>query len=91
MTLEVRLYGKLRRLAACRQVDAESVVYLEYRPGETIGQVLSRLGITLEEVSHIFLNGELSAPTRRVANGNRLGIFPADMALLYSWYFEKKE
>ena len=74
------------------RVDADSAIYLEYVPGETIGQILARLGIALEETSHLFLNGELSAPTRRIsADESRLGIFPKDMALLYSWYFDKKE
>ena len=52
--------------------------------------ILARMGIALEDTSNIFLNGELSAPARSVSDGDRLGIFPDDMALLYSWYFVKK-
>ncbi|MDP2662618.1 MAG: hypothetical protein Q8R28_18020 [Dehalococcoidia bacterium] len=63
---------------------------MDYRVGDTIGLVLARMGIALEDTSNIFLNGELSTPTRRVDDGDRLGIFPDDMALLYSWYFVKK-
>lgn len=90
MAIQVRLYGKLRRYAQDQRADAESVVNVEYQPGETIGQVLAQLGIASEEISHVFLNGELSAPSRRVSEGDRLGLFPEDMALLYTWYFEKK-
>ena len=74
-----------------RRVDADSIVYIDYGPGETIGQVLGRLGILPEEVSHTFLDGELSALGRPVARGSRLGVFPDDMALLYSWYFQQVE
>lgn len=84
------LYGKLRRFAPSQRADGDSVLYLEHHPGETIGQVSERLGLALEETSHLFLNGQLSAPTRRLSEGDRLGIFPEDMGLLYNWYFEKK-
>lgn len=90
MTIQVCLYGRFRSLAEAQGTDAESIVHVENHPGETIGQVLARLGIASEEISHIFLNGELSAPTRRLSEGDRLGLFPEDMALLYTWYFEKK-
>lgn len=90
LALEVRLYGKLRRFASNRQVDADSVVQVDYVPGETIEEVLGRLGIGAGAVSNVFLNGELSALDRRVADGSRLGVFPEDMGLLYSWYFDKK-
>ena len=91
MAIEVRLYGKLRQLASIRKVSADSVVYVERRQGDTIETVLARLGIGPEEVSNIFLNGELSALGRPVGDGVRLGVFPEDMGLLYSWYFDKKE
>ncbi|MDO8691388.1 MAG: MoaD/ThiS family protein [Dehalococcoidia bacterium] len=90
MPIEVHLYGKLRRLARNRRTTAGSIVNLEYRAGDTIGRALARMGIALEETSNIFLNGELSAWTRLMDDGDRLGIFPDDMALLYSWYFVKK-
>ena len=68
--------------------DANSVVHVPARDGETILDVLARMGIPVEETSNIFLNGELSLPSRAVSAGDRLGVFPDDMALLYKWYFE---
>jgi len=59
--------------------------------GDTIRTVIAHIGIDLGETSNIFLNGELSSPNRSVKGGDRLGIFPHDQALLYKWYFEKKE
>lgn len=45
--------------------------------------MLDRIGIDLEETSNVFLNGKLSPPQRPVRDGDRLGVFPRDMALLY--------
>jgi hypothetical protein len=41
--------------------------------------------------TNIFLNGELSGLGRKVIDGDRLGIFPDDMQLLYRWYFNRVE
>jgi len=91
LPLEVWLYGGLRRFAPVQRVDANCVIRIEAGQDDTIEQVLASLGIRPEDVSNIFLDGELSAISRRVAGGSRLGVFPWDMALLYKWYFEKKE
>ena len=90
-TVEVHLYGKLRRVAGCQDMAGECVLLVDVANGSTIADVLTHLGIDIEETSNIFLNGQLSAPTRSVTPGNRLGIFPNDMATLYKWYFAKQE
>jgi molybdopterin converting factor small subunit len=86
--LEVRLYGKLRRCAEEQSVTSDSIVRVPVREGDTIGDVASRLGIAREELGrNIFLNGQLSALSRKVRDGDRLGLFPDDMSLLYRQYF----
>ncbi|MGB9722841.1 MAG: hypothetical protein ACPL7G_02945 [Chloroflexia bacterium] len=86
--IEVHLYGKLRRFAPKQDPDALSIVYAPVQEEDTIGRVLERLGIPLEEVgSNIFLNWQYSALSRRVRDGDRLAVFPEDMQLLYRWYF----
>ncbi|HIE37608.1 MAG TPA: hypothetical protein EYP77_00785 [Anaerolineae bacterium] len=57
--VEVHLYGKLRRYAPDPRPDRESVIRLEFQPGETVGAVLERLGISSDEIAHIFKNGAL--------------------------------
>jgi hypothetical protein len=54
-----------------------------------IADILASLEISPDEVSHLFLNGVYSAPTRRVGSGDRLAVFGRDMALLYRQYFPK--
>lgn len=90
-TVCVHLYGKLRRVADCRDAASDCVISVPVRRSATICAVLACLGIGPAEVSNLFLNGELSAPTRRVRGGDRLGVFPSDMATLYKWYFARKE
>ena len=90
-TVEIHLYGKLRRVADCPDVASDCVLHTSVQKGATITDVLAQVGISLDETSNLFLNGELSAPARRVHPGDRLGVFPDDMATLYKWYFVRKE
>ena len=57
--IEVRLFGDLRRYATGSASESGTILY---SPGDeiwTLGQVLTTLGIELEEVSNVFLNGRL--------------------------------
>jgi len=89
--VEIHLYGKLRRFAANKNPAEDSVVSLPVKRGDTIRDVLVRLGIPLPEVGrNIFLNWRLSALSRRVPDSCRLAVFPDDMQLLYKWYFPRE-
>jgi molybdopterin converting factor small subunit len=89
--IEVHLYGKLRRFAQEQDVTGDSLVHVSVHQGDTIGDIIARIGIPRESLgSNIFLNGEYSALERRVKPGDRLGVFPDDMQLLYKWYFVRE-
>ncbi len=88
--IEVHLYGKLRRFSDNLDPTRDSIVNLPVEEGDTIEDIIRRIGIPNEEIgSNIFLNGEYSALKRRVRDGDRLGVFPDNMQLLYKWYFHK--
>jgi hypothetical protein len=90
-TMDLYLYGKLRRFAPQQQPNAESRVQVVVQEKDTVASVLQRLGVPLEEVgANIFLNYSYSALGRPVHPGDRLAVFPDDMQLLYKWYFEKQ-
>ena len=90
--IEVRLYGKLRRFTDNQDPTHDSITYTSVEEGDTIGNIIRHIGIPLEALSsNIFLNGEYSDFTRKVNAGDRLGIFPDDMQLLYKWHFSKKK
>jgi len=57
--IEVRLFGDLRRYAG--EPGAQSGVVLQFGGEEagTVGQVLARMGIPLDEVGNLFINGRL--------------------------------
>ena len=89
--IDVHLYGKLRRFTGDSNPRKEAVLRMEAREGETISDIIMRIGVPPEELGrNIFLNGEVSAPERSVKDGDRLGIFPDDMQLLYRQYFPRK-
>ncbi len=88
--IEVHLYGKLRRFTDNQDPALDSITYIPVEEGDTIEDITRRIGIPHEELgSNIFLNGEYSALERKVKAGDRLGVFPDDMQLLYKWYFSK--
>ncbi|KKM08793.1 hypothetical protein SY88_22050 [Clostridiales bacterium PH28_bin88] len=89
-TIRVYLYGEFRKLAPDTSPFGESFIDVPCREGEKIETIISRLGIKRDEVSHIFLNGEYSSAQRHGQAGDRLGLFPKNMSLLYRQYFPVK-
>lgn len=88
--IEVRLYGKLRRFTDNLDPAKDSITRVPVKDGDTIEQIVRRIGIPFEELgNNIFLNGEYSALSRKVNDGDRLGVFPDNMQLLYKWHFPK--
>jgi molybdopterin converting factor small subunit len=86
--IDVHVYGKLRRFSSSVDPKSQSVVSVEWQDGNTVGQIIDRLGIPLAEVgSNVFLNGRYADLDSPVQDGDRLGLFPDDMQLLYKWYF----
>lgn len=90
--IEVHLYGKLRRFAEQKSAIEDSIIFIEPRDKDTIRGTITRLGIPFSEIgTNIFLNGELSSLDRVIKDGDRLGVFPDDMQLLYKWYFKRMD
>lgn len=87
---EVHLYGKLRRFTDNQDPTRDSIIFIPAEEGDTIEDIIRRIGIPHEELgSNIFLNGEYAALGRKIKDGDRLGVFPDNMQLLYKWYFNK--
>ncbi len=96
MAIKVILYGDLKRyVESTEKIESSIGIYEIYENDlkalETISDVLKYLSVDLDEVSHIFLNREYSHHERKIKDGDRLALFPKDMALLYKWYFQKKK
>ncbi len=81
--VEVHLFGKLRRFSDNQDPTRHSITYIQAGEADTINDVLERIGIPRDEVgSTIFLNGRYSSFERKVKNGDRLGVFPDNMAMV---------
>ena len=89
--MELHLYGKLRRFTSQQAATGDSVISVPCQEGDCVGDILTRLGVPHEETSNIFVNGELCALSKEIQDGQRVGVFPNDMALLYKWYFPKQK
>ena len=88
--IEVHLYGKLRKHAEQKSPLRESVVLIEVLEDDSIQSIVTRLGISFNELSStIFLNGEYSGLNRKVKDKDRLGLFPDNMILAYRQYFKR--
>jgi len=102
--VEIHLYGKLQRYAENGRPTRNAVVMIEPGARETLTSLLARAGIPVEEINHIFFNGNLLVSRTKAAsymgftqassdlsdwdlnvpvdNGDRIGLFGRDMALL---------
>jgi len=86
--IELHLYGKLRQFSDNQNATSASVVSVDWQDGDTVGQVVDRIGIPIEQLgSNVFLNGRYATLESLIHDGDRLGLFPDDMQLLYKWYF----
>jgi hypothetical protein len=88
--IEIHLYGKLRKYSIQQSPLKESIVYMDLIEDETIGDIAFKMGIPSCEMSDcIFLNGEYSGLSRKVKDGDRIGLFPDNMLLLYRQHFSR--
>lgn len=81
-SLEIHLYGCLRKLVKGSRPDEDTTMTLEYVENETFDELIERLGLKRSDIGDCFLNGTLVKPKDIVPKGARLGIFPFNMVLL---------
>lgn len=88
LMIELHVYGKLRQFSGSQDATSASIISVEWQGGDTVGKVVERLGIPVEQIgSNVFLNGRYADLESSIHDGDRLGLFPDDMQLLYKWYF----
>lgn len=66
--VEVHLYGKLRRYTEEYRPLQDTVILLDPDTVDTLGLLLERTGIPVDEVNHIFLNAKLLATRNRMGS-----------------------
>lgn len=93
MSITVKLYGRFRNLASSLDSPSGSIgiVKVDSQRVETASDLLENFNLDGDEVSHVFVNASYSSLKKTVDDGDKVALFPEDMGLLYSWYFEEEE
>ncbi len=90
--ITVKLFGDLRKKQGNEFTGGKPSILTVYdNEITTISDLLQYLQINQNETSHIFVNGTYSGFSKKITDGDNIGIFPRNMALLYKWYFQKEE
>ncbi|UCC18930.1 MAG: MoaD/ThiS family protein [Promethearchaeota archaeon] len=85
MSILVKLYGDLRGKISQSKSDPAlpTTLHIEIDEIKTVTDVLNKLNIIQEEVSHVFLNNKYSTFGEEIKNRDRIGIFPKRMGLIF--------
>jgi molybdopterin converting factor small subunit len=70
--VKVNLYASLRS-----HVGGSPSVEVDLEPGQTVAEVLSGLGLPLEQIRVLFVNGRAAALSQPLKGGECVGVFPA--------------
>ncbi len=85
MSIVVKLYGDLREKFPNKKRGAgiPHTLKIEVDNLITVLDIFEKLNIDNDEVSHIFINGIYSGAGKIVRKGDRVGIFPERMGLMF--------
>ncbi len=85
MPIKVKLYGDLREKASKHNSNAgaPSTLNLEDNEIKFVFDILKKFNIEETEISHIFVNHKYSEPRKEVKDGDRVGLFPKNMGLIF--------
>jgi molybdopterin converting factor small subunit len=93
MTILVKFFGDLAKRLSQNKEGIKNPLDLEIESEgiEYVEDILNKYSIEKDETSHIFVNGTYSGFKKKIKDGDRIGIFPRNMGLLYKWYFTRHE
>ncbi len=85
MTIQVKLYGELKDKSRQYNPDNYSTNTLNIGVDgmKTVFDIFNELNIVETELSHIFVNGKYCGPGKKIKDGDRVGLFPKRMGLLF--------
>ena len=85
MSILIKLYGNLREKVKDTDLEIGFPITLNVEGNEihTVLDILDKFNIEDNEISHIFVNGKYCGPGKEVRDGDRVGLFPKKMALMF--------
>lgn len=75
MVIEVRFFASLRRYTP---TDPSGIVSVDVTDGLSIEELLHQMEVHPEDVGSVLLNGKEEKMASPLADGDRLGLFPAN-------------
>ena len=85
MGIILKLYGDLREKGPplVDEHGIPSTLSLKVNNFKTILDILKQFNIEPLEISHIFVNGRYCNPSMEIKDGDRIGLFPKRMGLIF--------
>ncbi len=85
MSILIKLYGNLREKVKDTDLEIGFPITLNVEGNEidTVLDILDKFNIEDNEISHIFVNSKYCGPGKEVRDGDRVGLFPKKMALMF--------
>ena len=74
--MEVHLYGAFAKAHGPH-------LAIDIAPGSTVAQLAQALGLPIAELGPAFVDGRYAKLTQALRGGERVGLFPKDMSLVY--------
>ena len=86
MDLTIKLYGSLREKYKTLAFNGENnnSIKINVKKNHRVSDILDKLGISESEISHIFVNSRYSGIGKEIKDGDRIGIFPKNMAIIFA-------
>jgi len=84
LSIHVKLYGELKdKLEDSQSYSAGTPSTINFKDNEieVVSDILKKLNIDGSEISHIFVNGKYCGSGKKLNEGDRIGLFPKNMAL----------
>ena len=85
MSILIKLYGNLRNKVKAPDIERGLPITLNIKSKgiDSTLDILDKFIIEDDEISHIFVNGKYCGPRKEIRDGDRVGLFPKNMSLMF--------
>ena len=86
MAITVKIYGSLRERVKQQEIETGLPITMKLVEDNltNVNDLLERINIKENEISHIFVNGAYCGSGKEVKEGDRIGLFPKKMAIIFA-------
>ena len=86
MAILVKLYGNLRESVKDLDLERGLPITFNIEDGSVhfVYDIVEKFAISEDELSHIFVNSKYCGIGKEVKDGDRVGLFPKNMALMFA-------